>query len=175
MSAKINSRYCYQCKYSGQAGDSATCKPCAATVSKPNWEPAVEVIEAQAMGEPLLPDDNPKTRFGVAKPPLRLVPGGALTLVAMAFKDGNAKYGPANWREKAVSATTYIDAAERHIRQWFDGSEEKAEDSGCHHLAHAAACLMILLDAQIAGKMNDDRPPSIDMSALFASLTAPVK
>jgi hypothetical protein len=97
-----------------------------------------------------------------------------MTLVAMAFKDGAAKYGPANWREKAVSATTYIDAAERHIRQWFDGGEEEAEDSGVHHLAHAAACLMILLDAQVAGKLNDNRPPPVDMSALFKRLTSKV-
>lgn len=121
-----------------------------------------------------LPDDNPKTRFGVAKPPLHLVPGAAMALVAMAFKDGAGKYGPANWREKAVSSTTYIAAAERHIRQWFDGSEEKAEDSGVHHLAHAAACLMILLDAQVAAKLNDDRPPAVDMSALFKMLTEPM-
>lgn len=121
-----------------------------------------------------LPDDNPKTRYGVTKPPLRLVPGAAMALVAMAFKDGAAKYGPANWREKPVSSTTYIDAAERHIRQWFDGSEEKAEDSGVHHLAHAAACLMILLDAQVAGKLNDNRPPPVNMSALFAELTSSV-
>ena len=120
---------------------------------------------------PDLPDDNPKTQFGAAKPPLRLVPGAAMALVAMAFKDGAIKYGPANWREKPVSSTTYIDAAERHIRQWFDGGEENAKDSGCHHLAHAAACLMILLDAEVAGKLNDNRPPSVDLSALFERLT----
>lgn len=121
----------------------------------------------------LAPDDNPKTRFGMAKPPLHLVPGPAVALTAAAFRDGSIKYGAYNWRKDPVSATTYVAAAKRHIEQWFSG-EENADDSDCHHLAHAAACLFILMDAQVANSLNDDRPPPVDLSALFKQLTVPM-
>jgi hypothetical protein len=52
---------------------------------------------------------------------------------------------------------------------WFNG-EECAQDSGVHHLAHAMACLAILLDAKTCGKLNDDRPPPVDMQALYDTL-----
>jgi hypothetical protein len=120
--------------------------------------------------EAALPDGNPKTRFGMAKPPLALIPAAAKVLVSMAFGDGASKYGPANWRIDPVTASTYLNAAERHIDSWIDG-EEAAADSGVHHLAHAAACLMILLDAQYAGTLNDDRPPKAATADLIKALT----
>jgi hypothetical protein len=75
----------------------------------------------------------------------------------MAFKDGAEKYGPYNWRDEKVSASIYVSAALRHLHDWYDG-QECASDSGRHHLAHARACLGILLDAQSIGQMVDDRP-----------------
>ena len=47
------------------------------------------------------PDDNPKSAFGVKKPPLHLIPPAALAHEAMAMADGAAKYGPYNWRENS--------------------------------------------------------------------------
>lgn len=118
------------------------------------------------------PDTNPKTRFGLAKPPMALIPGTARVLLSQAFADGVAKYGPANWRESPVSASTYVNAAERHLTSWYDG-EAVASDSGVHHLAHAAACLLILLDAEANGTMNDDRPPPGKTAELIKALTKP--
>jgi len=118
------------------------------------------------------PDTNPKTRFGMAKPPLGLIPGTARVLLAQAFADGVAKYGPANWRKDPVSASTYVNAAERHLTSWYDG-EAVASDSGVHHLAHAAACLLILLDAEANGTLNDDRPPPGKTGELIKQLTKP--
>lgn len=117
-----------------------------------------------------LPDGNPKTRFGVTKPPLGLLPAPAVAHVAMAFADGSKKYGRANWREDAVTWSTYDNAARRHMALYESG-ETHAQDSGVHHLAHAAACLMILLDAEFAGKLNDDRPPPVDLQGLYDKLT----
>lgn len=88
---------------------------------------------------------------------LHLVPSPGLIETAQAMADGARKYGPYNWREEGVGATTYISAAMRHLRSWLDG-EEDADDSKVHHLGHAAACLMILLDAQAVGNLVDDRP-----------------
>ena len=104
------------------------------------------------------PDDNPKTQFGLAKVPMHLVPPVAIAHLARAFENGAGKYGPFNWREKTISSTVYYGAAMRHLMAWYDG-EDLAPDSGVHHLAHAMACLAMVLDGQSIGKLNDNRPP----------------
>jgi hypothetical protein len=114
--------------------------------------------------------ENPKDRIGIKKPPLHLVPPALTIHVAEAMRDGAEKYGPYNWRENDVSATVYVSAAMRHLLAWFDG-EGYAQDSGIHHLAHAAACVGILLDAETGGNLEDDRPlpgPAADLIQLFA-------
>ena len=79
--------------------------------------------------------------------------------MAEAFADGAVKYDPFNWREQKVSATVYYAACKRHLEAWFDG-EELATDSKVAHLAHAMACIAILVDAKSVGMLNDDRPPA---------------
>jgi hypothetical protein len=104
-----------------------------------------------------LPDDNPKTKFGVQKPSMSVVPPAALVPLMKAMADGAQKYGAFNWRDKTVSSTVYYDAAMRHLMAWFDG-EESAADSGVHHLGHVMACCAIILDAQASATINDNRP-----------------
>jgi hypothetical protein len=116
-------------------------------------------------------DTNPKTRFGKAKPSLSLIPSVALLHTADAFRDGAEKYGPANWRDDPVSMSTYIDACGRHIQAFIDGGEQCASDSGVHHLGHAAACLMIILDAQAQGTIVDDRPTPSKFPEVVQQLT----
>lgn len=103
------------------------------------------------------PDDNPKTAVGLTKPPLSPIPPVALLHLGKAMADGRDKYGQMNWRESKVTYSVYYDAAMRHLMAWWDG-EERAKDSGVHHLGHAMACMAILLDAQSVGMLNDDRP-----------------
>jgi hypothetical protein len=43
------------------------------------------------------------------------------------------------------------------LAQWLDGQDDDSE-SGVSHLAHARACLGILLDAIATGHLVDDRP-----------------
>ena len=116
-------------------------------------------------------DTNPKTKYGKAKPAVGLIPGVALLHIADAFKDGASKYGPANWRNDPVSASTYINAAYRHILSWYDGGEGVASDSGVHHLGHAAACLAILLDAEAQDTLVDDRPTPSRVPSVIVQLT----
>lgn len=104
------------------------------------------------------PDGNPKSAQGAKKYSLRYLPLPANIAVNRAFEDGAKKYGPANWREKGVAASVYVDAALRHIAQWYDGHQDNAEDSGIPNLGHAMACLAIILDAQHCGTLTDDRP-----------------
>lgn len=111
---------------------------------------------------------NPKAAQGAKKHCLRLLPLPAEVEVNRALEDGVGKYGAANWRESGVAATVYVDAARRHLAQWFDGGQERAADSNVHNLGHAMACLAILLDAQWNNTLHDDRPaPCRDTDALL--------
>lgn len=100
---------------------------------------------------------NPKDLLGSKKPSLSKIPSIALLWESLAMMDGGGKYGPFNWRANKVIASIYIDACKRHLDAWFEG-QMYAEDSGCHHLGHARACLGILLDAEATGNLIDDRP-----------------
>jgi hypothetical protein len=111
-------------------------------------------------------NDNPKDVAGRNKVPLSLVPAVALAHEAEAFRygayeapraDGGRGYGPYNWRQTPVRASVYVDAALRHLLDYFDG-ENRAPDSRAHHLGHARACLAIVLDALEQGTLVDDRP-----------------
>lgn len=100
---------------------------------------------------------NPKDLFGSAKVSLTKFPATALAHGAHAFMDGVEKYGAYNWRDKPVIASIYVDAAVRHILDWFEG-QQTAVDSGVHHLGHVLACAAILIDAEENGVLIDDRP-----------------
>ncbi|ATI15718.1 hypothetical protein [Bordetella phage vB_BbrM_PHB04] len=113
---------------------------------------------------------NPKDAIGSGKLPLHLWPTTATALGALGLLDGMLKYGRSNFREIGVRASIYYDAACRHLNAWFEG-EEVDPDSGLPHLAHALACLAILVDAQAAGKLNDDRMVAGGYRALVTELT----
>lgn len=100
---------------------------------------------------------NPKTLIGASKVNPSLVPPAGILHTAAAMMDGASKYGPYNWREKAVPMMTYIAAAQRHLMQLMDG-ENFDPISRVHHAGHAAACMMIILDAMDCGALIDDRP-----------------
>lgn len=116
--------------------------------------------------------ENPKDRVGDAKPPLHLIPPAAEILEAVVMGLGARKYGPYNWRTSNIRATVYIAAARRHLAQWFDRQDDDPE-SGVSHLAHARACLGILLDAWATGHLIDDRPERGAASDLIARYTTP--
>ena len=101
-------------------------------------------------------DTNPKDAIANGKIPLHLWPATATAMGAIGLLDGRFKYGNANWREAGVRASVYVSACQRHLAAWFEG-EDTDPDSQLPHLAHALACLAILVDAQAAGKLTDDR------------------
>lgn len=102
---------------------------------------------------------NPKDLLGAKKPDASKIPAVAIAWESLAMMDGAGKYDPYNWRANKVVASIYVAAAKRHLDLWFEG-QRQAEDSGCHHLGHARACLGILLDAEATGNLIDDRPVS---------------
>lgn len=125
-------------------GKFAVCNP-------PTQEANMDATRETAAG-------NPKAGQGAKKFSLRHLPLPAAIEVNRALEDGVRKYGAANWRITGVDASVYVDACMRHLLQWYDGSQERASDSGVHNLGHAMACLAILIDAQANGQLIDDRP-----------------
>jgi|GEM_PF-1433739 hypothetical protein len=117
------------------------------------------------------PDDgNPKDVIGRKKPNLHLIPASANIIEAKVMELGAEKYGAFNWRSTKINASIYISAARRHLDRWFDG-EDNDNESGLIHLAHARACLGILIDAIMCERANDDRPPAGPASKLIADFT----
>ena len=123
-----------------------------------------------SVGEGKESNPNPKDGIGATKLPLSLVPATAVAVASLAHLDGATRYGAWNWRAAGVRASVYLDALARHVARWQAG-EELDPDSGVPHLGHAIACLNILVDAQACGRLADDRPPSVDITALFQELT----
>ena len=129
---------------------------------------------------------NPKDGIGNTKLPLHLWPPSATAHGSLALLDGMLKYGRLNWRGTEVRASVYVGALMRHIAEWMEGQDVDAK-SGLHPLAHGLACLAIILDAQAAGTLVDDRnypggyealaealtPHVARLQALYADVTAP--
>lgn len=101
---------------------------------------------------------NPKDIFGGRKIDLGLVPDSAIMGMAHAFTEGAIKYGRYNWRIAGVRASIYNAAAKRHHAKWWNGQDMDTATM-VHHLDNEMACLAILRDAALYGKLIDDRPP----------------
>lgn len=99
---------------------------------------------------------NPKDIIGTNKLPLHLWPETATVVGSLALLHGALKYGRSNFRAEGVRASIYVDACKRHLNAWFEGEDLDCE-SGLPHLAHALACIAILVDAEAGGKLTDDR------------------
>tara|TARA_R110002126_G_scaffold60959_2_gene158111 strand:- start:404 stop:991 length:588 start_codon:yes stop_codon:yes gene_type:complete len=115
-------------------------------------EDLVEVVDYSQVTK----SSNPKDIIGLTKPSLSAVPMRSVYEMSKAMNDGASKYGRFNWRENSVDSDVYIDATLRHLNSWQDG-ENTAQDSGVHHLAHAMACLSIIIDAELGGNLIDSR------------------
>lgn len=99
---------------------------------------------------------NPKDMLGTDRLPVHLWPMSATAFGCIGLTNGMLKYGRANWRESGVKLSVYVDAAIRHITDWFEGNDFDPED-GVHNLSGALACLAILVDAMVTGNLVDDR------------------
>lgn len=107
---------------------------------------------------------NPKDAVGSGKLPLELVPDVLVAEAAFAFLEGALKYGRFNWRVAGVRASIYRAALHRHLMCWWNG-EDVDPLTGVRHLASIAACVGILLDAELCGMLADDRPPRAPIGA----------
>lgn len=143
----------------------------------------VEDQQPDPSAEKITKPSNPKDVIGSTKPPLHHIPCGPLFEIGGALLSGACKYGAHNWRVVGVRSDVYYDALLRHVMQWWEGEDADAE-SGMSHLAHAAACCIILMDAEKLGKLSDNRPPKAanpsaavadQIKAILANYPNPVK
>lgn len=109
------------------------------------------------------PDGNPKTQFGIAKPDLWAIDPIAIYVEGMAMMQGMLKYGLFNYYDDPVSASTYVNAAQRHLDLYRLG-QDLASDTGVEHLGHLRACCNILISAHYHGRLIDDRTKNIQMA-----------
>jgi dATP/dGTP diphosphohydrolase len=105
---------------------------------------------------------------------LSLFPQTAIAYGALAFTEGDLKYGGYNWRVAGVSANVYVAALLRHVFKWYNG-EWADPKTGVPHLASVLACNAVLVDAIECGKLNDDRPPKSDVTRLLNEFENRVK
>lgn len=101
---------------------------------------------------------NPKDAAATTRLDLSLVPDSAVAYCALAFVEGDQKYGGFNWRVAGVQTSVYVAALRRHVAKYFNG-EWADPKTKVPHLANAIACLAVLIDAHETGNLNDDRPP----------------
>ncbi len=88
-----------------------------------------------------------KARFDLI-PPLPLIE------VAHVYSVGAEKYEDRNW-EKGVPWCKYFAAMQRHMQAWLAG-EDCDEESGLHHMAHAAwGCLTLIEYARTHPELDD--------------------
>lgn len=87
---------------------------------------------------------------------LDLVPVGPLLDIADVLTFGANKYADRNW-EKGFPYGRVYGAAMRHLLAWWNG-EDRDPETGMSHLAHAATCLMFLLEYEHTLAGEDDRP-----------------
>lgn len=118
---------------------------------------------------------NPKDAVGGGKLPVDLVPDTMVVFASLGFLEGALKYGKYNWRVAGVRLSIYWSAFERH-RMKFCAGEWADMKTGVPHLSSMLACIAIIVDAYLAGKLNDDRPPALaNLSSFIDSLSTNVE
>ena len=106
----------------------------------------------------IVKDTNPKDLIGARKAKFSTVPAAVIMEIGLAMLEGACKYGRHNYRGVGVRASVYYDAAMGHIADWWEGQDIDA-DSNLSHVVKALASLVVLRDAMLQGKLDDDRPP----------------
>lgn len=105
------------------------------------FKPFTSIEDAQPEGRKL---DGGKVIMGA-------IPPDAEFAVARVLTFGAEKYARDNWRKVTDMDVRYMDAALRHLNAHRRGESVDSE-SGESHLAHAACCIMFLLQIEEQSK-----------------------
>lgn len=157
LNKKLNAEYAFKVKRPEPIGTDPKGE---ANVAKPafrDFDIYGKEIKDSSGYEPVINPTDPKGEAGSKKAPMWLLPPFALEETAWVHGLGANKYGAWNFIKTKVCASTYISAIMRHLMAWHK-RQDNDDESGKSHLAHIAACVNILMDAQHKGCLDDDRP-----------------
>jgi hypothetical protein len=87
---------------------------------------------------------------------LHALPWESIAELGRVFTFGESKYDDYNYR-KGYDWSLTFDAMVRHIWQFWSG-EDRDNESGLHHMAHAAWHALVLLFFSLTERGRDDRP-----------------
>ncbi|WP_131669530.1 dATP/dGTP diphosphohydrolase domain-containing protein [Psychrobacter pygoscelis] len=93
-------------------------------------------------------DDNKGQKQDAGKPQLSLLPYAPLCAVAEVLAYGCEKYSKDNWQHVPEGRQRYIDALLRHAHAYayaYADGETHDDESGLHHLAHAACNALFVI------------------------------
>ena len=85
------------------------------------------------------------------KPRWYLLPWIASEEVVKVLTFGATKYCEDGWKEVPNATERYFSAISRHLSAWHKG-EKYDNESGLRHLAHAACCILFMLELSITHK-----------------------
>jgi dATP/dGTP diphosphohydrolase len=97
-------------------------------------------------------------KHDAGKAGLHLLPAVPLFEIARVLDHGAEKYGEYNWC-KGFKASRLFAALMRHLWAWWSGEDNDSE-TGFSHLAHAACCLLFMMDLRHT-RLEDDRPKGL--------------
>jgi hypothetical protein len=97
---------------------------------------------------------TPGRKDDTGKPRYDLLPAVALHEVVRVLTYGAGKYAPENWRKVEDWRPRYFAAAMRHLWAWFRG-ERIDPESTYPHLAHAACCILFMLELECCAPMSE--------------------
>lgn len=110
--------------------------------------------EEEAMGNPAA------GRFTQGKIRYDLIAPYSLEQLAKVYTYGTIKYDDDNWWKGLKWKAEVFGCITRHIWKWFRG-EKNDDESGLHHLAHAAWNCFALMEYERCGLGIDDRCPYV--------------
>lgn len=94
-------------------------------------------------------------KFDDAKPEYGLIPAAALHEVVKVLTYGATKYSRDNWKLVPDRERRYFDAMQRHL--WAARRGESVDsETGISHYAHAACCLMFLLEMEVNPTLKEN-------------------
>jgi hypothetical protein len=99
-------------------------------------------------------------RFSAGKIRHDLLPPWSIDQIAQVYTYGTIKYDDDNWWKGLKWKKDVFGCILRHIWKWFRG-EVNDDESGLHHLAHAAWNCIALMEYERNGIGIDDRVPYV--------------
>ena len=99
-------------------------------------------------------EETPGRKDDAGKPRWDLLPFCALNEVAKVLEFGARKYAPNDWRKVPDWRARYVGAALRHVAAFALG-ERLDPESKLPHLAHAACCVLFMLELDTGEEMVD--------------------